>query len=120
MDLSTNLPPMRIQSTQRSKYVATNVWEYQVRLTSAGDWMNYTRSFTPTNYNVYLRCSTFGSTTVYLDQVTSDPTVGGQTAIRFGSFNVDNHLMRLNYKYVLLMSGSSPPSSVFPVSTRCG
>ncbi len=108
VDFSTNLPPQRIQSTQRSKYVATNVWEYQVRLTSPGDWMNYTRSFTPTNYNVYLRCSTFGSTTVYLDKVTSDPTVAGQSSVRLGAFNVENHLMRLNYKYVPLMAGSSP------------
>lgn len=107
-DLSSNLPPMRIQSTQRSKYVVTNVWEYQVRLTSPGDWMNYTRNFTPTNYNVYLRCSSFGSTTVYLDQVTSDPTVANQSVVRFGAFNVGNNLMRLNYKYVQLMAGSSP------------
>lgn len=107
-DLSSNAPPMRIQSTQRSKYVVTNVWEYQVRLTSPGDWMNYTRNFAPTNYNVYLRCSSFGATTVYLDQVTSDPTVGNQTSVRFGAFNVGNNLMRLNYKYVPLMAGSTP------------
>ena len=108
VDLLTNLPPQRINSTQRSQYVVTNVWESQVRLTSPGDWMNYTRNFAPTNYHVYLRCGSFGSTTVYLDQVTSDPTVIHQTSVRFGAFNVDNHIMRLNYKYEPLMAGSVP------------
>ncbi len=108
VDNLTNVPPQRINDTQRSKYAVTNVLEYQVRLTSPGDWMNYTRSFTAANYHVYLRCGSFGSTAVYLDQVTSDPTVGNQHSVRWGAFNVDNHLQRLNYKYEQLMSGSSP------------
>lgn len=109
VDLTTlATDPYRINSTQRSQYVATNVLEYQVRLTSPGDWMNYTRSFTPTNYNVYLRCASFGATTVYLDQVTSSPTVTNQTTARLGTFNVANHIMRLNYQYEQLMDGSEP------------
>ncbi len=107
-DNYSNTPPQRIHSTQRSKYTAAQVWEYQVKLTSPGDWMNYTRSFTPTNYHVYLRCSSFGATTVYLDQVTSDPTQPGQSTVRYGSFDIGNHMMRLNYKYVPLMAGSVP------------
>ena len=99
--------PFRVQDTQRSQYVATNVWEYQVRLTSPGDWMNYTRIFQETNYQVYLRCASFGATTVYLDQVTSDPKLADQTTNRLGAFNIDNHLMRLNYTYVPLMTGNS-------------
>lgn len=108
IDSVTYIPPYRIHDTQRSQYVATNVWEYQVRLTSPGDWMNYTRIFAPTNYLVFLRCGSFGSTTIYLDKVTSDPTTNGQTTVRLGTFNVDNHLMRLNYKYIPLMAGSFP------------
>lgn len=107
-DATVVTDPFRIHDTQRSKYVAANVWEYQVRLTSPGDWLNYTRSFAPTNYNVYLRCSSFGSTTVYLDQVTSDPTVTNQTTARLGTFNVPNQISRLNYRYLPLMDGSSP------------
>jgi hypothetical protein len=107
-DNITNVPPMRIQDTQRSQYVATNVWEYQVRLTSPGDWLNYTRVFAPSNYTVYLRCSSFGATTVYLDKVTSDPTVAGQTTVNLGAFNIGNHIQRLNYTYEPLMAGSFP------------
>ena len=100
--------PYRIPDTQRSKYVAANVPEYQVRLTEPGDWMNYTRSFENTNYYVYLRCASFGATTVYLDQVTGDPTTTNQTTVRLGTFNVANHIMRLNYTYEQLMDGSTP------------
>jgi hypothetical protein len=108
LDYLNYLPPLRINDTQRSQYVATNVLEYQVRLTSPGDWMNYTRVFTPSNYYVYLRCASFGSTTVYLDEVTSDRTVTGQSTVRIGQFNVGNHVQRLNYTYEQLMAGSSP------------
>jgi hypothetical protein len=102
------VPGSRIHDTQRSQYVATNVWEYQVRLTSPGDWMNYTRSFTKSNYLVYLRAGTFGATTVFLDKVTGDTTTSNQTTVPLGTFNVDNHIMRLNYRYVPLMAGSAP------------
>jgi len=108
LDDVSNTPPSRIHSTQRAKYVAAEVWEYQVKLTSPGDWMNYTRNFAAGNYHVYLRCSSFGATTVYLDQVTANAAASNQTTVRHGSFNVDNHTMRLNYKYVPLMAGSTP------------
>ena len=108
IDTMSYLPPLRIHDTQRSQYVATNVWEYQIRLMSTGDWFNYTRVFAPTNYYVYLRCGTFGATTLYLDRVTSDPATTNQTTVRLGTFNVDNHIMRLNYKYEPLRVGSSP------------
>ncbi len=101
-------PGSRIHDTQRAQYVATNVWEYQVRLTSPGDWMNYTRSFTKTNYLVYLRCGSFGATAVHLDRVTSDITTSNQTTVRLGTFNVGNHIMRLNYNYEPLMAGAGP------------
>jgi len=100
--------PYRINDTQRSQYTAAKVLEYQVRLTSPGDWMNYTREFVAGNYHVYLRCGSFGATTAYLDQVTSDPTKTGQTTVRLGEFEISNHLMRLNYRYEPLTSGGAP------------
>ncbi|MEN9677830.1 MAG: hypothetical protein RIS76_3726 [Verrucomicrobiota bacterium] len=100
--------PYRINDTQRSQYTAAKVLEYVVRLTSPGDWMNYTRDFAAGNYNVYLRCGSFGSTTAYLDQVTGDSTATNQTTVRLGTFEVGNHLMRLNYRYEPLTSGGAP------------
>ena len=114
LDFVTNVPPARIHSSQRSQYQAAKVWEYQVKLTSPDDWFNYTRSFANSNYYVMLRCSSLGSTTVHLDQVTSDPTVGSQTTSRLGSFNIGNNIMRLNYRYELLMNGSTP--AIIPLS----
>jgi len=100
--------PIRRHDTQRSQYGAAGVWEYQVRLTQPGDWMNYTRVFEPTNYLVYLRCASFGASTVYLERVTSDPTRSGQTTLRLGTFKIANHLMRLNYTYEPLTIGGEP------------
>ncbi len=100
--------PFRRNDTQRSQYLAANVLEYQVRLTSVGDWLNYTRAFAAGNYNVYLRVGSFGTTQVHLDQVGGDTTTTNQTTTRLGSFEVPNNLMRLNYRYVPLTSGGSP------------
>ena len=104
----TTEDPIRIHDTQRSQYLAAKVWEYQVRATSPGDWMNYTRDIAAGDYNVYLRCGSFGSTEVNLDQVTSDPKVQNQTTKRLGTFVVSNHLMRLNYAYEPLLVDGKP------------
>ncbi|MFO1457874.1 MAG: hypothetical protein U1G08_00595 [Verrucomicrobiota bacterium] len=106
--VTTSTDPYRIHDTQRSQYRTAKVWEYQVRATSPGDWMNYTREFASGNYNVYLRCGSFGSTEVNLDQVTSDPKVQNQTTKRLGTFSVPNHFMRLNYAYEPLMADGKP------------
>jgi hypothetical protein len=98
----------RIHDTRRSQYAAVNLPEYQVRLTSPGDWMNYTRDFPAGSYNVYLRCGSYGATQVHLEEVTSNPTLGNQTTTRLGTFEISNHVMRLNYLYEPLMSGGSP------------
>lgn len=108
LELPLSATPIRIHDTQRTEYVTAEVLEYQVRATSPGDWFNYTREFAPTNYNVYLRCGSFNSTTIYLDQVLGDTTTTDQTTSRAGEFRVSNHLMRLNYKYEPLMFGSEP------------
>jgi hypothetical protein len=109
-DITDILHPFdtRIHDTQRAKYAALGVYEYQVRLTSPDDWMNYTRSFANTNYLVYLRCGSFGATEAHLDRITGDPTTTNQTPTRLGTFRVSNHIMRLNYRYEPLMAGASP------------
>lgn len=106
--ITTATDPYRINDTQRSQYRAANVLEYQVRLTSPGDWMNYTRDFAAGKYNVYLRVGSFGSTAAHLDRVTSDSTTTGQTTARLGTFDIPNHLMRLNYRYQPLMADGVP------------
>ncbi|MBE0542855.1 MAG: hypothetical protein IH623_16000 [Verrucomicrobia bacterium] len=93
---------------QRQKYAEVGVLEYVVARTEPGEWLNYTRAFAEGNYHVYLRVGSFGATEVQLDQVTSDPTVAGQTTTPLGIFSVPNNIAHNNHTYVPLMSGGTP------------
>jgi hypothetical protein len=93
---------------QRQKYAEVGVLEYVVARTEPGEWLNYTRAFAEGNYHVYLRVGSFGPSEVQLDQVTSDPTVAGQTTTPLGTFSIPNNIAHNNHTYVPLMSGGSP------------
>jgi len=101
---------------QRSKYTfyspEFSMWlsipEYLVVRTEPGEWMNYTRSFTKTNYLVYLRCGTLGTTQVRLDLVGGDISSTNQTLTPLGIFDLPNHLMRINYAYEPLTCSGLP------------
>jgi hypothetical protein len=119
---STHLSPpddlvlTRPTDGQRGKYIFyssdfsmwLNIPEYLVVRTEAGEWMNYTRSFTKTNYLVYLRCGTLGATQARLDRVVGDTTITNQTLTPLGIFDVPNHLMRINYTYEPLTCSGIP------------
>ena len=110
-EITTATDPYRINDTQRSQYLAAGtggVLEYQVRMTSPGDWMNYTRIFPNQNYHVYLRCGSFGSTKAELELVGGDTTTTSQTTTPLGTFSIPNHLMRLNYAYEPLTAAGVP------------
>jgi hypothetical protein len=77
----------------RPKYVVSGARDYQVANIRPGQWMNYTRTFAPGNYTIYLRASSTatgsgGINSVNLDMVTSDPTQPGQTTTNVGTFAV--------------------------------
>lgn len=92
----------------RQKYSTLRLQEYVVARTEAGEWLNYTRSFANTNYLVYLRVGSFGSTEAELSLVTSDPTQPDQTTIPLGKFSIPNNLMHVNYTYVPLLDAGLP------------
>ncbi|MCX8108824.1 MAG: hypothetical protein N3G20_08470, partial [Verrucomicrobiae bacterium] len=92
----------------RRKYSALRLQEYVVARTEPGEWLNYTRSFTDTNYFVYLRVGSFGATEAELSLVTSDPTRPDQTTRLLGKFSIPNNLMRINYTYVPLLEAGLP------------
>jgi hypothetical protein len=96
--------------TQRSQYAATNMQEYLVCRTRAGDWRNFTRVFDNTNYNVYLRCGSFGTVSIQLDLVGGDPTTTNQTTTPLGTFAISTHLWRANMRYVPLLVNGTPAS----------
>jgi hypothetical protein len=68
---------------------AASVFDYDVGDVSAGEWLNYTRTFEAGNYEVYLREALVNGAQVEadLELVTSDPTAGDQTVSKLGSFN---------------------------------
>jgi hypothetical protein len=99
--------PLPINDTRRQKYAVTNMGEYQVRRTQATEWMNYTRSFTPTNYNVYLRVACRAPQPVTLDLVGGDPTTTSQTTTPLGTFFVPSTTMTILYRYVPLMAAGN-------------
>ena len=100
--------PSRPNDNQRPTYLAVNLKEYEVARTLPGEWLNYTRIFADTNYYVYLRCGGAGAQDVSLDLVNGDPTTTNQTTTALGTFQVQNHLMRLNYLYEPLTQGGAP------------
>jgi hypothetical protein len=88
--------PVRMQHSLdngRQKYAAAggtaaSVYDYDVGDIAAGEWLNYTRTFPPGSYQVYLREAlvNMASGESVLEQVTSDPTQANQTTKIVGSF----------------------------------
>src|SRR6185369_15004158 len=87
-----------INDTIRQKYALLDLFEYQVRRTEGGEWMNYTRVFSNSSYNVYLRVACRAAQPVALDRVTSDPSQTNQVTAALGLFNVPNTAMLINYR----------------------
>jgi hypothetical protein len=72
--------------TPLQKFVALGLPDYQVHHTEGGEWLNYTRLFSPGRYYVYLRLSSFTAQEVLFDEVTGDRTVANQTTVPVGKF----------------------------------
>jgi hypothetical protein len=100
-----NNPYARPNDNTRQKYAAVGLVEYLVINTHAGDWLNYTRSFTAStsNYFALLRVGSYAATSVTLSQVTSDPTNADQTVSDLGTFSVPNQILYSNFRYVPLL-----------------
>jgi len=96
----------RPNDNTRQKYAVSNLVEYLVVRTHAGDWVNYTRAFAPTNYYAFLRVGSFYGANLSLSQVTSDPTVTNQTTVDLGTFTVPNQVRKSNFSYVPLLDSN--------------
>ncbi len=88
--------PVRMQHTLdygRQKYVAAGgtaagVYDYDVGDIAAAEWLNFTRTFAPGSYQVYLRqaLANMASGESILEQVTGDPTQPDPGTRVLGSF----------------------------------
>jgi hypothetical protein len=90
----------------RSQHAVSNLLEYVVGRNETGDWLDYTRSFSPAFYVAYLRYSSFGATTNELHLVKSDPTQPDQTTTKLGLFSIPNNIRWVNYLYAPLMNNT--------------
>jgi hypothetical protein len=94
----------RPNDNTRQKYAVSNLVEYLVIRTHANDWLNYTRSFRPTNYFAFLRVGAFDTTTITLSQVTSDSTQTNQATSDLGTFKIPDLIRRSNFSYIPLLA----------------
>jgi hypothetical protein len=100
---SLEFPPGSvINDTRRQKYLPLDIDEYQVWLTEAGEWLNYTRTFPEGSYKVFLRVGCKAPQDVSLSKVTGDRTQPDQSTQELGVFKVHNMNMRSIYRYVPL------------------
>jgi hypothetical protein len=83
----------RTLDESREKFISAGgpeagFYDYDVADFVQGEWMNYTRTFAPGSYEVYLRESVVNIPTAeaILERVTSDPTTADQTTTVLGSF----------------------------------
>ena len=103
-------PATRFSDNVRSQYAAANLLEFVVHRTEVGEWLNYTRNFEAGRYLAYLRVASFGSTSVELGKVTSNPAVANQTTSLLGTFNIPNNMTRYNYRYIPALDGAGQPA----------
>jgi hypothetical protein len=88
--------PVRMQHSLdnvRQKYLDAGgadlmVFDYDVKDIAEGEWLQYTRNFTPGSYEVYLRQSIVNMSTAesVLERVTGDPTQADAATELLGSF----------------------------------
>jgi hypothetical protein len=95
--------------TIRSQHAASSLLEYVVCQTQPGEWLDYTRSFASAFYAIYLRYSSFGSTSNELHLVTSDPTQPAQTTSKLGTFRISNNIRQADYLYTPLVDDTGAP-----------
>jgi uncharacterized repeat protein (TIGR01451 family) len=72
----------------RLQYEEAGVEDYAVTQLRAGDWLNYTRTFTQRDYVVYLRAASIVPQELRLGLVGGDPTTTNQTESLLGTFVV--------------------------------
>jgi hypothetical protein len=105
-------PSVPLNDTIRQKYATNNLPEYEVERTEGGEWLNYTRVFANTNYNVYLRAASTVAQHIRFDLVGGDPTTTNQTLAPQGPFLVPTTGIRSTYRFVPLTDSAGNLKSV--------
>ena len=92
----------------RLRYAGTN--DFNIGWFTAGEWVNYTRTYPAGKYHVYGRFARGTGTNAapVLSRVTDGVGTMTQTTVDLGSFSVDSHGWG-TYNWILLRDGSGEP-----------
>jgi hypothetical protein len=93
----------------RPPWADAAVPDYQVADLQIGDWLNYTRTFPPGNYNVYLRYADLVDQVLELDQVTSNAGQPDQTLKLLGTINAIRTGNENSYRYAPMTDALGNP-----------
>lgn len=107
-----------VRDTRRPQHISADIPDYEVWQLRAGDWMNYTRTFLPHTYRIYLRASAQARRTVRFDEVTGDPALPNQTKSIRGLFLVPNTISSTRFRYVPLSDAVGNPQLVSAADVR--
>jgi hypothetical protein len=104
--------PYRTGLSNMSGGTNSYVPDYVVADMDAGDWMNYTRTFPNSRFNVYLRASSQGRQDVRFDEVTAGATTTSQTLALRGQFLVPTTGSWTRWRYVPLTDAAGNPQTL--------
>ena len=93
----------------RQRFTSAGATDYMINAITAGDWLNYTRTFSNNTYNVFLRASSTAPQSVRLDRVTGDLTTTNQNTFQLGVFSVPNTGSANSFTYVSLTDAAGNP-----------
>ncbi len=95
----------------RDAYADTPELDYSVNETEVGEWLNYTRTFSVGDANLYCRATDGGAFAVQLDRVTSDAASPDQTTELLGVFRSEG-IRGGQYKWIPLTNTAGALASV--------
>jgi len=98
--MSTTQDRRETRDTPRADHQAAGVGDYQVWELQADEWLNYTRSYEPGRYFVYVRASSQAPQRMRFDEVISDPRQPNQSLIVQGVLAVPNTGSSTRFRYV--------------------
>ena len=93
----------------RESFTSAGATDYGLNGIGAGDWLNYTRTFSANTYWVYLRASSAVPQILQLDRITGDRATTAQAPVAAGVFAFPNTAGPTAYAYVPLTDAAGNP-----------
>jgi hypothetical protein len=102
----------------RADFVDSGAFDYHLAWFGAGDWANYTRSYPPGSYYVYVRTAGLGAFTMYLQQIVNGVGTANQTVKTLGQWSGSGPNNQAHEWVELTDAGLSAPQLVTLTGTN--